>query len=191
MSLAGYPTRRQYQQQNVRAIRKVRAQLMLIRVPRNPQIPTGEQRPLTDKEILFLQIKRTSNQYSILEHTAATEQLYQTASPAQALRVFRENLRKDINLEQEFWPDAEAIDTPILLQDLRGRRYYVFRLCFAYGNIAAGAAVRSEASRDGWTEKIKRLQDLAQSGRRVVRSIQRYEREIIAGWGPRRRRGRR
>lgn len=180
MSLVGYPTRRQFQQQNIRAINVQRRELERVRVPVDPRQPNGRQRPLTQREIDLIIVRRTHELYSFREHSASAEPLYFAASPAQADRIMRQRFRV-INLDQERWPDAEVVDRAILLQDLRGRQFYVFRVRYGWGQAAQETATRSEAPRDGWNEKIKRLEDLAANPRRVQRNLERYEREILQG----------
>jgi hypothetical protein len=183
MSLRGYRVKRQYERQNIRAISKLRRELEIIRVPADPKIRNGRQRPLTEEEIDFIVVNRTSGKYSHREHSDAAEPLYAAGDTGQAQKLMAQRWRQGINLNRETWPDAEIQSKPYLTQDIEGNKYYQFRITFAKGKAAAEAAKRFEAPLNGLKEKIRRFEDLAVNERRVTRSLQRYEREILGGFG--------
>jgi hypothetical protein len=183
MSLRGYRVKRQYERQNIRAISKLRRELEIIRVPADPKIRNGRQRPLNQEEIDFIVVNRTSGKYSHREHSDAAEPLYAAGDTGQAQSMMTERWRKGVNLNQERWPDAEILNRPYLMRDLEGNEFYVFRVTYAKGKAAAEAAKRFEAPLNGLKEKIRRFEDFAVNERRVTTSLQRYEREILGGFG--------
>lgn len=190
MSLRGYRVRRQYERQNTRAISSLRRELEAIRVPVDPKIRNGRQRALTQQEIDFIVVNRTSGKYSHREHSDSAEPLYAAGDTGHAQKLMAQRWRQGINLNRETWPDAEILNKPYLMRDLEGNEYYVFRVTYAKGKAAAEAAKRFEAPLNGLKEKIRRFEDFAVNERRVTRSLQRYEREILGGFGQNRRRRR-
>ena len=180
MSLVGYPIRPQFSERNVRAINTERRKLEQATSPVDPRQPNGRQRRLYQQEIDLIIVIRTHGKYSLKEHSASAEPMFWSANKLQAQNIMKRRFRV-INLNQDMWPDAEIISHPHKQQDLKGRRFCQCRIQYGYGEVAGSAAIRSQAPRDGWTEKINRLTDLAKNPRRVQKSLERYERDILAG----------